>query len=70
VGEWPYGYSSFRLELTKQIRFGAENVLAVRLDNPPDSSRWYPGGGLYRDVWLVKLAPVHFAHWGIFVTTP
>lgn len=70
VGGWPYGYSSYRLELTQYLRFGAENVLAVRLDNPPDSSRWYPGGGIYRNVWLVKLAPVHFAHWGIFVSTP
>lgn len=70
VGEWPYGYSSFRLELTDHIKVGQENVLAVRLDNKPESSRWYPGGGIYRNVWLVKTAPVHVAHWGIFVTTP
>ena len=47
-----------------------ENVLAIRLDNPPDSSRWYPGGGIYRNVWLVKTAPVHVGHWGTYVTTP
>lgn len=70
VGEWPYGYSSFRLDLTPHLKFGGKNVLAVRLDNPPESSRWYPGGGLYRHVWLVKTAPVHVAHWGVFVTTP
>jgi beta-galactosidase len=70
VGEWPYGYSSFRLELTPFLQFGGDNVLAVRLDNPPKSSRWYPGSGLYRHVWLVKTAPVHVAHWGVFITTP
>ncbi|MGA2444674.1 MAG: beta-galactosidase GalB [Opitutaceae bacterium] len=70
VGGWPYGYSSFRLDLTPHFKWGAENVLAVRLDNPPNSSRWYPGSGLYRNVWLVKTPLVHFAHWGVFVTTP
>src|SRR5437868_15385328 len=70
VGGWPYGYASFSLDLTPYIEFSAENVLAIRLDNPPDSSRWYPGGGIYRNVWLVKTAPVHVAHWGTFITTP
>lgn len=70
VGEWPYGYASFRLELTPYLRYETENVLAVRIDNPPNSSRWYPGSGIYRNVWLVRTAPVHVAHWGIFVTTP
>ncbi|HEV2764877.1 MAG TPA: beta-galactosidase GalB [Pyrinomonadaceae bacterium] len=70
VGGWPYGYASFRLDLTPYVEFGAENVLAVRLDNPPESSRWYPGGGIYRNVWLVKTAPVHVAQWGTYVTTP
>ena len=70
VGGWPYGYASFRLDLTPFVEYGAGNVVAIRLDNPPDSSRWYPGGGLYRNVWLVKTAPVHVAHWGTYVTTP
>jgi beta-galactosidase len=70
VGGWPYGYTSFRLDLTSGIQFGAENVIAVRLDNPPSSSRWYPGSGIYRNVWLVKTAPVHVAQWGTCVTTP
>ena len=69
VGGWPYGYSSWRVDLTPYVTTGGENVLAIRLDNPPDSSRWYPGGGLYRNVWLVKTAPVHIAHWGAYVTT-
>jgi beta-galactosidase len=70
VGGWPYGYSSWELDLTPYLKAGAENVLAIRLDNPPASSRWYPGGGIYRNVWLVKTGPVHVTHWGTYVTTP
>jgi beta-galactosidase len=70
VGGWPYGYASFRVDLTPHLKPGLDNVLAVRVDNPPDSSRWYPGGGIYRNVWLVKTAPLHVAHDGTFVTTP
>ncbi len=70
VGGWPYGYNSWRVDLTPYVVPGGTNQLAIRLDNPPDSSRWYPGGGLYRDVWLTKTGPVHVAHWGTRVTTP
>ncbi len=70
VGGWPYGYTSFRLDLTPYVRYGAENVIAIRVDNPPESSRWYPGSGIYRNVWLVKTGPIHFGHWGTFVSTP
>ncbi|HHY84498.1 MAG TPA: DUF4982 domain-containing protein [Verrucomicrobia bacterium] len=70
VGGWPYGYASWRLDLTPYLRFGEDNVIAVRLDNPPDSSRWYPGGGIYRNVWLVKTSPLHVSQWGSYVTTP
>src|SRR2546429_6310929 len=70
VGGWPYGYASFELDLTPYIESGVDNVIAIRLDNPPDSSRWYPGSGIYRNVWLVKTSPVHVGHWGTFVTTP
>ena len=69
VGGWPYGYNSFRLDLTPYVRPGGENQLAIRLDNPPNSSRWYPGAGLYRNVWLVKVGQVHVAQWGTFITT-
>ncbi|MBX7171031.1 MAG: DUF4982 domain-containing protein [Pyrinomonadaceae bacterium] len=69
VGGWTYGYSSFRLDLTPYLQYGKENVLSVRLENPPDSSRWYPGSGIYRNVWLVKTAPIHVGHWGTYVTT-
>jgi len=70
VGSWPYGYASFELDLTPYLQYGADNVIAIRLDNPPESSRWYPGGGLYRNVWLVKTAPIHVGHWGTYITTP
>ncbi|MFK7735065.1 MAG: beta-galactosidase GalB [Pirellulaceae bacterium] len=70
VGGWPFGYSSFRLDLTPYVKPGGENQLAIRLDNPPNSSRWYPGGGLYRNVWLTTTQPVHVAQWGTFVRTP
>jgi beta-galactosidase len=70
AGGWPYGYSSFRVDLTPFLRAGERNTVAIRLDNPPDSSRWYPGGGIYRNVRLVRTAPVHVGQWGTRVTTP
>jgi beta-galactosidase len=70
AGGWPYGYSSWRVDLTPFVTNSADNIIAIRLDNPPSSSRWYPGAGIYRNVWLVKTAPVHVSQWGTFVTTP
>jgi len=70
VGEWPYGYTSFRLDLTPYISLGKENVIAVRLDTKKWDSRWYPGAGLYRNVWLVKTSQLHISHNGVFCTTP
>jgi beta-galactosidase len=70
VGGWPFGYASWRLDLTPYVKPGGENLLAIRLDNPPNSSRWYPGAGIYRNVWLVTASPVHVAHWGTQLTTP
>lgn len=69
VGGWPYGYASWRVDLTPYIVPGEVNQLAIRLDNPPNSSRWYPGGGIYRNVWLIRTNPVHIGHWGTFITT-
>jgi beta-galactosidase len=69
AGGWPYGYTSWRVDLTPYVVPGGENQLAVRLDNPNHSARWYPGGGIYRNVWLTKTNPVHVAQWGTFVTT-
>jgi beta-galactosidase len=72
LGKRPYGYSSFRYDLTSFLNFGDKaNVLAVRVDNSAQpNSRWYTGSGIYRNVWLVATTPVHVAHWGTFVTTP
>lgn len=69
VGGWPYGYNSWRLDLTPYLNFSGENQLAIRVDNPNHSSRWYPGAGLYRNVWLVKTNPVHVAQWGTYTTS-
>ncbi len=70
VGEWPYGYTSFRIDLTPYVIVGQENIIAVRLDTKNWDSRWYPGAGLYRNVWLVKTAQLHIAYNGVFCTTP
>ncbi len=70
VGEWPFGYASFMFDITKFVEFGKENLLAVRLDNKDESSRWYSGAGLYRNVRLITTNPVHVAHWGTYITTP
>jgi beta-galactosidase len=71
LGGRPYGYSSFYFNLTPHLRFGSEpNVIAVRLQPEPNASRWYPGAGIYRNVWLDIASPVHVAEWGTYVTTP
>ena len=68
VGGWPYGYASWSLDLTPYLRSG-ENQLAIRLDQPLESSRWYPGGGIYRNVWLTKVSPTHVAYHGTYITS-
>lgn len=70
AGGWPYGYNGWRVDLTPYVKPGGTNQLAIRLDNPMESARWYPGGGIYRNVWLVKTSPVHVAQWGTKVATP
>jgi len=70
LGGRPYGYSSFELDLTPYVNIGGENVIAVRLAPEDEASRWYPGAGIYRNVWLVTTGPIHVAHWGTYVTTP
>jgi beta-galactosidase len=70
VGEWPYGYASFGFDITDFIQPGGENLLAVRLENKPFSSRWYPGAGIYRNVRMVATNPVHVKRWGTYITTP
>ena len=68
AGGWPYGYASWAVELTDFLKAGS-NRIEIRLDNKPESSRWYPGGGIYRNVWLTKTAKTGIAHWGTYITT-
>jgi beta-galactosidase len=71
LGKRPYGYSSFRYELTPHLRYRARNVIAVRVDNSQQpNSRWYSGSGIYRHVRLVTSDPMHVAQWGTYITTP
>jgi len=72
LGSRPYGYSTFEYDLTPHLRFGEpSNLLAVRVDRSVVAdSRWYPGSGIYRHVWLNVAGPVHIAPWGTYVTTP
>ncbi|HKI46283.1 MAG TPA: beta-galactosidase GalB [Balneolales bacterium] len=72
LGMRPYGYSSFRYELTPYLHYGDQkNVIAVRVDNSKQpNSRWYSGSGIYRNVWLVTTNKIHVGHWGTYITTP
>ena len=70
IGSHPYGYTSFWLDLTDKLKFGARNVLAVKVKNEGENSRWYSGSGIYRHVWLKTLDPTHVAQWGTYITTP
>ena len=66
---WPYGYNAFHCDVTDLVQPG-ENILAVRLENLPQSSRWYPGAGLYRNVHVIFTEDVHVPIWGTYITTP
>lgn len=69
LGKRPYGYISFRYELTPYIIWNRKNVIAVRVDNAEQpNSRWYSGCGIYRNVWLTKVNLLHIAQWGTYVT--
>ena len=70
AGYWPYGYNSFYVDATPYLKSGEKNELAVRLENERESSRWYPGAGLYRNVHLVVTEDVHIPTWGTVITTP
>lgn len=68
---WPYGYNSFYCDVTSLVNEdGKNNALAVRLENRPQSSRWYPGAGLYRNVHVVTTEKIHVPVWGTQITTP
>jgi len=70
VGHNGNGYVSFECDLTPWARANGDNVIAVRVDNLKQASRWYTGSGIYRHVWLVATSPVRVAHWGTYVTMP
>lgn len=71
VGKRPYGYISFRYDLTPYIKFDENNIIAVKVENSKQpNSRWYSGSGIFRNVWLTILNPVHVDLWGTYVTTP
>jgi beta-galactosidase len=70
VGFWRYGYNSFHFDITDYLKAGEVNELAVRLENKPESSRWYPGAGIYRNVHLIVTEDVYVPVWGTQLTTP
>ena len=70
VGERPFGYIGFEVDLTPFLKYGKNNVIAVKVDPKELSSRWYPGAGIYRNVWIEKKNKTHVAHWGTYITTP
>lgn len=72
AGGWPYGYNSYHLDITPYLDASkTRQVIAIRLDNPTDFSRWYPGAGLYRNVYLmVSPSKTRIDDWGTFITTP
>ncbi len=67
LGKRPNGYISFIYDATPFVKFGEENVIAVRVDHSKSvDSRWYTGSGIYRDVWMVYANPVHIEEWGVY----
>ncbi len=71
LGGWVNGYTSFQLDMTPAIKFGQDNVLAVRVDNSKQPyGRWYSGSGIDRHVWVTIEDPLHVDQWGTYVTTP
>lgn len=70
IGNHPYGYSSFWFDITKKVNPDNENIIAVKVKNEGENSRWYSGSGIYRHVWIDILPPVHIGTWGTYITTP
>jgi beta-galactosidase len=71
LGKRPNGYIAFRYELSKYLNYGGSNTISVKVDNARQpNSRWYSGSGIYRDVKLLTLNPIHIEQWGTYVTTP
>ena len=71
VGNRPFGYIGFEFDISTYLNYGdKENVVAVRLEPKDLSSRWYPGAGLYRSVWLKIDEPIFVSQWGTYITSP
>ena len=68
AGLWKYGYNAFRIDITDFVKVG-DNLVTVDLKNLEESSRWYPGGGIYRPVTLVTTNKVRLDRWGLFFRT-
>ncbi|RYZ37987.1 MAG: beta-galactosidase, partial [Sphingobacteriales bacterium] len=70
AGEWNYGYNYFYFDITDKLSVGGDNLLAVHLRNVGESSRWYPGAGLYRNVSIIVKNAESIDQWGTYITTP
>lgn len=71
VGSTDYGYLGFETDITDLLKYDEDNVVAVWASTgKKDGSRWYTGGGLFRDVHLVIKNPIAIARHGVFVSTP
>jgi beta-galactosidase len=72
IGNHPYGYVSFRYDITSAVKFGTtDNVIAVKCDTSiQPASRFYAGAGIYRHVRLIGANPVHVDQWATYVQTP
>lgn len=71
LGQRPNGFVPFAYELTPHLLDGADNVVAVRVDNSRQTNcRWYSGSGIYRHTWLLRTDPLRIGYWGVWITTP
>jgi beta-galactosidase len=72
IGGTDYGYVGFDIDITKLLKYGEKNVIAVKADTrEPQNSRWYTGGGLFRDVHLIITDPQqYFTRNSLYITTP
>lgn len=70
IGGNPYGYTEFSFDVSDKLNFDKPNVIAVKVQNEGENSRWYAGAGIYRHVWLSTKNTINIANWGTFITTP
>ena len=70
VGKQPYGYTPFEIDLSAKLKFEEQNVLAIKVQNEGENTRWYTGSGIYRHVWLDVVDAVRVGRYGAFITTP